>query len=358
VTANAASRSITRDAIRSKPWVRFGPQFSFRVTSFELIGLGLGLAVIFALMPSSAWPVKPGIDWHWYASGIANLVGGRPLYDTRLLAGPYDFWTPENAYAYNMAPWVVPLIAPFAALGDLSRWAWLVAMDLAIAVALLLVLPTRRRLLILALFLVSTPILMLFVWGNIGALVVLGVALWLVGRERGSERLMAVGLVLASVKVLPAVPLVLLMLRERRWRPVIAAAVVTGGVTLALTVATGRSVLADFALTILNIKPVEGANLAPSFYVGHMTEIRAASIAAVGLLALRRPSLLTLAFMELAICGLVTNLYGDWLVAPAMILVFAIREIPEWNSRQASSSAAREVRGGQSASLVSSPTDR
>jgi hypothetical protein len=356
VTGNAAYPAATPDARKSRLTIRIGPRTTLRVMPFELVSVAIGLGVIFALVPSSSWPVKPGIDWHWYASGITNLAGGRPLYETRLLTGPYDFWTPENVYAYNMAPWVVPLMAPFAALGDLSRWAWLVAMDLATAVALLLVLPARRRLLILALFLVSTPILMLFVWGNIGAVVILGVSLWLVGRERGSETLMAVGLVLASVKVLPAVPLVLVMLREGRWRPVIAAAIVTGAVTLTLTLATGRNVLADFALTILNIQQVEGANLAPSFYVGHTTEIRAASIAVVALLALRQPSLVNLAVMELAVCGLVTNLYSDWLVAPAMILIFAIREIPGWSSRHAPSPAAREMHG-QPGSLVSS-TDR
>jgi hypothetical protein len=131
---------------------------------------------------------------------------------------------------------------------------------------------------------------------------------------------------------------------------------VTGAVTLTLTLATGRNVLADFALTILNIQQVEGANLAPSFYVGHTTEIRAASIAVVALLALRQPSLVNLAVMELAVCGLVTNLYSDWLVAPAMILIFAIREIPGWSSRHAPSPAAREMHG-QPGSLVSS-TDR
>jgi hypothetical protein len=188
----------------------------------------------------------------------------------------------------------------------------------------MLALPGRHRILSTGLLLASTPVLMLLVWGNIGSIALLGVGIWFVGWRRGSDRLMGAGLLLASVKVLPAIPVALVMLREGRWRPVAAVAALAIGVTAALSAATGRNVLADFALTIGNIRQVGALNLAPSSYLGHPTEIRIAAVAAIGLLALMRPRPWTIAAMLLATCALITNLYSDWLLLPVLVLLGSV----------------------------------
>jgi hypothetical protein len=294
------------------------PSVSLTARQAGAVALVASLAFV-AQIPFFSLPPELGSDWWWYVTGVHNLAAGEPLYDPRLLAGPYNFVDPANIYAYNMAPWVIAMIAPFAALGEAGRSSWLIAMDLATALAIMLCLPARHRTLAAALLLASPVALMLFAWGNVGSLVLLGVAVWLVGWRRGSNTLMAVGLVLASVKVLPAIPLALVMLRERRWVPVAAAAAVTGGVTIALMLATGRNVLEDSVLTLANIDQLAWHNLAPSLYVGHATEIRAACIIVIAALAMQRPRYWTIAAMELAACGLVTNLYLDWLLVPVLI---------------------------------------
>jgi hypothetical protein len=282
--------------------------------------------LIVALMPLVGLPRALGDDWWWYRAGVDNLVAGRPLYDLRLLTGPYDYTADVNRNSFNMPPYILPAIAPFAALGGLGLWVWVAALDVAMVGSVMLVSPRRHRALVVALVLCSPPAVARLVWGNIGNAVLLGISLWLIGRERRSSVAMTIGLMLASVKVLPAIPLAIVMFRERAWRPLIAAATILGGVTIGLSLATGRNLISDFILTIANIVQIAPFNLAPSAFLGHSAEIRALSLIALGLLALRRPTVLTIAAMEIATFGLVTNLYSDWLLIPVLIVLFEARK--------------------------------
>ena len=304
------------------------PLSRYALTRAEAIGVVVATAITVVLVRFAGLPIQAGDDFLWYRNGVDRLVAGLPVYDPRLLAASYSFVAPENFYAYNMAPWLIPLVAPFTLLPpDAGRWAWLVAMDICIAAAIVLVLPERHRLLIAILLILSTPVLMSLVWGNLTGLVMLGIALWLRGRERGNEPLMALGLILASLKLLPAVPLALAMLREGRWRAVAASALIVCLVVGFLSLGTGRNLLVDFAQMISNIRLEPSMSIAPAAYLGPdaLLPIRIACGLAILVIALRSSSLLAVAAMELLVCGLVTNLYVDWLLAPALVLIFALR---------------------------------
>ena len=300
----------------------------YALTRPEALGVVVATIIAVVLVRFAGLPIQAGDDFLWYRTGVDRLVAGLPPYDPRLLAGPYSFIAPENFYAYNMAPWLIPVVAPFTLLPpDTGRWAWLVAMDVCVAAAIVLVLPERHRVLIAVLLILSTPVLMSLVWGNLTGLVMLGLALWLRGRERGQEPLMALGLVLASLKLLPAVPLALAMLREGRWRSVAASAVVVGAVVGVLVLLTGRNLLVDFAQTISNIRLEPSQSIAPAAFLGPIALVPVRILCGLAILAiaLRSSSLLAVAAMELLVCGLVTNLYVDWLLAPVLVFIFALR---------------------------------
>jgi len=304
------------------------PLSRYVLTPAEAVGVVVATAITVVLVRFAGLPIQAGDDFLWYRTGVDRLVAGLPPYDPRLLVGSYSFVAPENFYVYNMAPWLIPVVAPFTLLPpDPGRWAWLIAMDVCIAAAILLVLPERHRLLIAILLILSTPVLMSLVWGNLTGLVMLGIALWLRGRERGNEPLMALGLVLASLKLLPAVPLALAMLREGRWRAVAASAAVVGVVVGFLSLVTGRNLLVDFAQTISNIRLEPSMSIAPAAFLGPaaLLPVRIVCGLAILVVALRSSSLLAVAAMELLVCGLVTNLYVDWLLAPALVFIFALR---------------------------------
>ena len=298
------------------------------------IGLMVALAYL-VQFPFFSLPLELGSDWWWYRDGIDNLAAGGPLYDSNLLVGPYTFVDPAHVYSYNVAPWVVAIVAPFVALGDFGREVWFVAMAVATGLAILLCVPSRHRLVAAVILLLSPAVLMLLAWGNLGSLVVLGVAIWLVGWRRDSNKLMTVGLILASVKILPAVPLAVVMLRERRFTSVAIAAVVTGGITVALSLATGRNVLADNAVALTNIGQLPMYNLAPSAFLGHPTEIRIGAVVALVALAVPRPTYWTILAMELVVCAFVTNLYLDWAIAPVLIALAFVSDRLESRSSMA-----------------------
>jgi len=304
------------------------PVNRYALTRAEVLGVVIATAIIVVLVRFAGLPIQAGDDFLWYRNGVDRVVAGLPPYDPRLLAGSYAFNAPENFYVFNMAPWLIPIVAPFTLLPpDAGRWAWLVAMDVCTAAAIVLVLPERHRLLIAILLILSTPVLMSLVWGNLTGLVMLGVALWLRGRERGRDGVMALGLILASLKLLPAVPLALAMLREGRWRAVLASGAIVGAAVGVLMLITGRNLLVDFAQIISNIRLDERTSIAPAAFLGpaSLLPIRIACGLAILVIALRSSSLLAVATMELLVCGLVTNLYVDWLLAPAFVFIFALR---------------------------------
>src|SRR5664280_596263 len=102
-----------------------------------------------------------------------------------------------------------------------GQLAWWAAMSTALIAAFLLVwprLPFPRGPLLGLVIVLSPPFVMGMSWGNMGSLPVLGVALWFVGWRRDWWWLEAVGIALASMKILPAIPLIAWStLRDRWW---------------------------------------------------------------------------------------------------------------------------------------------
>lgn len=279
------------------------------------------------------YPVGLGSDWSWYRNGIDRLADGAPLYDPRMRGGPFDYVAPELFGQYNQAPWLLPLVAPLVALAEpAARVAWtgLIAVALTTAFAVLWPRDLSRAstLLLAALLIASPPILMNLAWANLHGLVILGVALWIFGRRRSSDVLMAAGLYLASLKVAPAVPLVLMALRERRLRPVVWAGLAIGMATLGVSVLNGPDTLAEFLVIPGNTNILEDStNLSPVVGLEAVLPEQAARAvsAALGLggallaTLFVRNRMVALGLGQLAICAVVPNLYATWLGVPLLI---------------------------------------
>ena len=285
------------------------------------IAVVTAIGAVLAAQVGSA-PGTLGEDWLWYRDGIERLAAGLPLYRPDWLVGPFNYTAPSNFFGFNQAPWLLPIAAPFAMLPEpAARLAWLVAMDIAAAIALLPFLPRRPWVVLLFM---SAPVWMSLVWGNVEALVALGLAAWLVGRQRASGTLMTVGILLTSLKVAPAIPLVLLTARSGRWRPIVAAIGLLAAWTLTLAVISGTNVMADFVHVTANIEPVTSRlNLAPATYLGATpaayAAVRIGALAACLLMAgLVTSDLAALVGMQTVCCLLATNVYADWLFIPLL----------------------------------------
>ena len=226
------------------------------------------LLLALALIPLTSYPTSPGSDWLWYRNGIDRLVTGQPLYDPAWLLGPFNYLATANLYQFNQPPWMLPLVAPFVLFPEpLATYAWLAFSDAALLLALALVVP-RWPLLIVAVLLLP-PILMSLAWGNVEAMVALGEALWIVGRRRSSWAAETVGIVLASLKVVPAIPLILFSLRSRRWKAAALSLLVAGAITAAVSAASGRELLEQFVRLTANTQPVlDRDNLSPAAWLG------------------------------------------------------------------------------------------
>src|SRR5436305_570787 len=58
-------------------------------------------------------------DWLWYADGASRLIGGRPLYDPLVLAGPYNSFDVNHLYIFtSVPPYVASIAAAILALLD------------------------------------------------------------------------------------------------------------------------------------------------------------------------------------------------------------------------------------------------
>ncbi|MEO8272635.1 MAG: glycosyltransferase family 87 protein, partial [Chloroflexota bacterium] len=174
-----------------------------------------------------------GSDWRWLQDGYDRLAQGLPLTRPEYVAGPWSQFPPpahSPTYAWSLhPPYSATVYAPFLLVPEAVRQlVWTATMALAFLGAILVAWPRRlwwgTGLLLLALFL-HPPVDGLWLglidqvhYGNPNALVALGVALVWLGRRRGSMSLMAIGLILASLKILPAATLGvwLLVARDRR----------------------------------------------------------------------------------------------------------------------------------------------
>ena len=241
---------------------------------------------------------------------------------TGLAHQPLNYTAPSNFFGFNQAPWLLPITAPFAMLprtgcahgmagGDGHR-----SRD-----GPLPFLPRRPWVVLLFM---SAPVWMSLVWGNVEALVALGLAAWLVGRQRASGTLMTVGILLTSLKVAPAIPLVILTARSGRWRPIVAAIGLLAAWTFTLTVVSGTNVMADFVQVTANIEPVTSRlDLATAIYLGATPAaylaVRIGALAACLLMAgMVTSDLAALVGMQTVCCLLATNVYADWLLIPLL----------------------------------------
>jgi hypothetical protein len=283
-------------------------------------------------------PSTPGSDWLWYRDGVERLFGAAQLYDPRMLAGPFMHTAPPFAGEWNQAPWAVPILAPFALLPQpVDQWIWLAATDAALMAAAWLVRPRWRRAdlgVFACVVLLSSPAIAGLLWGNLGALVVLGCALFWIGWERRSDRLMALGIILAGLKVVPAAALaVWAMARARRWQPVAWAMFTTLALATPAILLKGSGVLLDFVHVTLNIEQVTVLNFSPSLLLRAFlptsmalmaVDVVAIALAAWGLVAVRSPAR-SYALLLLAAVLTVPNLYDDWLLVPLVGLMVTAR---------------------------------
>jgi hypothetical protein len=276
------------------------------------------------------YPSVIGADWIAYRDGVDRLVDGRPVYEPMLMLGPYDYVTPAFGDFFNMPPWFLAIAGPASMLSaPLDRLVWAATVAASLGIAFAITVPRRYRSTLLPVLLVFTPVWMTLAWGNATAIVVLGVALWVAGVRRGSTSLLVFGIVLASLKLVPAIPLALYLLRAGRLRPVVLAAALIGGLTIAFSLAAGQNLVHDFAVMFANIRQTPDTNLAPSVYLARLLPdldavliVRVVAITLIALLAFRRPSLAVVAGMELLVLALPLNVSSFWILHP-MVVAFA-----------------------------------
>jgi hypothetical protein len=302
-----------------------------RLVLRTVAGTAVASLLILFIVAFAGWPIQIGDDWLWYRNGIDRLAAGQPLYKAEWLAGPYNYVSDENFYQFNQVPWLLPIVAPVSILPDpIDRFTWLAAMDAALTVAFALSFGNRagRRWPVLLTLVLWAPTLMCIVWGNIENLVVLGVALWFLGQRRGSRGMETAGMVLASLKVVPAIPLILLSLKSRRIAPVVAAGTIVALMTVPAVLLRGLDVIPSFLMATVNIAPLDiPQNLSPAIWMGiPLSLVRSGALLAMITAILIRRDWLATALAELTTCGLVTNLYADWLLPCVLPAIARSRE--------------------------------
>ncbi len=293
----------------------------------------IGLVVNELLIPYARYPSTIGADWTTYRDGFDRLVHGLPLYDPSLLAGPYDYLAPAVQGMFNMPPWFLPLVVHAAVLPGLAgAVVWWLTIVVAAALAIVLAVPRRHRLLTIALLLASTPLWMIVAWGNAEALVLLGLVVWVIGIRKDRPGLLVIGVFLASIKVVPAIPLAIYMVRTGRIRPLLVAAGAAVAIVLLLSLTTGRSVLSDFVVAFQNIEQVADTNIAPSLFlrsllpgIDAVVVTRALVAVMLGLFLLVPITLFDVVWMELLVCAFPVNLFSFWLLAPVVVGLAAYR---------------------------------
>jgi hypothetical protein len=300
-----------------------------RAPIFLIVGIGLALAL--ATIPFARYPSTVGADWYQYRDGIDRLMDGRPLYDPGLMLAPYNYLDPAYGGTFNMPPWFVPLTIPAAVLPrPFDRLFWMALIAAAVIAAVGLCLPRERRILVLGVLAVQTPLWVLLTWGNASAFVVLGIALWIIGSRINSTALLAAGLILSSIKLVPAIPLALALLRRRQVRPVVVAALGVIAITAVVAVVAGSNVLRDFYVVFGNIEQTHDANLAPSSVLAAVLPepvatllVRLLATALLAFLSLRPPSLLLIAAMEIVVMAYPLNVYSFWILHAGVLVLAA-----------------------------------
>jgi hypothetical protein len=296
-----------------------------------------------------------GSDWRWLQDGYDRLAQGLPLTRPEYVTGPWSQFPPPShapTYAWSLhPPYSATLYAPMLLIPDgIRQLAWVAIMAAALVAAVVIAWPRRlwwpTGLLLIAAYL-HPPIDGLWLglvdqvhYANPNALVVLGVALVWVGRKRGSMALMTIGLVLASLKILPAVTLGLWLLVARdRPEPARRAVFVSVVICGALTVPVlflDPTVIQDTIRSQFNLIPWSGgSNFAPVVRWAGMLGAdgaalvsRAIGAALAGIVVIRRldgPGGFLLA--AIAPLFLTPQLWAHWFLIPGIAV---LATAPEW----------------------------
>lgn len=306
---------------------------------------------LIVLLPATDW----GSDWRWLEDGLKRLAAGLPLTRPEYVAGPWSqFAVGAQIPSYTWSlhpPYSAVLYEPFMLVPAAVRqvtWAAVMGATLIAAVAL----AWPRRLwwgsgLLIATILLRPPIDGAWLalidqvhYANPNALVALGIALVWLGRRRGSIALMAAGLVLAAVKILPAATLGLWLLAARdrpgpARRSVAIAAAVLGVLTMIVLV-QDPGAISDMVRSQLNMIPWPGSNnFAPQVRLTPVLGADAAKLlswtvglgiaAAVFVRRLDGPGGFLLAVT--APLFLTPQLWANWFVIPAVAI---LATAPEW----------------------------
>jgi hypothetical protein len=332
-------------------------------------GLSAGAALLFGgALAGPAWNLASlvgasdwGSDWRWLEDGLRRLAAGAPLVRPEYVAAPFSQFPNGPAYTWSLhPPFTATLIAPSLLLPEGLRqpvWTWLMAA--AVGAAIWLAWPRRlwrgTQVLVAAVLLgppfggVALGLVDQLHFANPNALVVLGVVIAWIGRRHGSSWLVAGGLVLAALKIVPAVALCAWLLArprvedsagpEGRQGIALPAMLSAGAMLVALTLPVlviDPGVLADTLAAMGNLVPWPGAtNLAPGVrlapWLGPDLATWLSRGAGLGLLAavllrnLGGPG----GFVLTAAAGLLLTpqLWAHWLLIPAAAALVAG---PDW----------------------------
>jgi hypothetical protein len=331
-------------------------------TAIRLALAGVPIALFGAALAGLAWQLLQligvddwGSDWRWLEDGLQRLASGQPLVRPEYVTAPFSQFPNGAAYTWSLhPPSTATLVAPSLLLPPALReaaWTWLMA--LALGTALWLAWPRRlwwgTQLLVAAAFLgppylgLSKAVTDQLHFANPNALVVLGVVLTWLGRRHGSVGLVAGGVVLSAVKIVPAVGLAAWLLADRgrgRTAGQVAAPALlwAGAILVALTLpvlAIDPGALADSVASQGNLVPWAGdGNLAPSVRLAPLLGLtfatwlsRIAAIALLGIVVVRRldgPGGFVLA--AAAPLLLTPQLWAHWLLVPGVAALIAAGE--------------------------------
>jgi hypothetical protein len=310
-----------------------------------------------------------GSDWKWLQDGFNRLAAGLPLTRPEYTTGSWSQFLNGKeipTYAWSLhPPYSASLYAPFLlAPGGIRPLVWDAAMVLAFGAAIWLAWPRRlwwgTALLILSLMLwlpgiARSAVLDEIHYGNPNALVMLGVALAWLGRRRGSTALIAAGLVLAALKIVPAVGLGVWLLVARKdplpaRRAILAAVIFLVIVTIPILY-LDPGAIGDLIASQANLIPwAGGANLSPQIWlapsIGHSAAVAVSyGIGAILLLIVlvRRldgPGGLVLAASAPLL--FTPQLWAHWFLIPA-VAVFATAG--EWRAVRAVDERLRDAIG-------------
>jgi hypothetical protein len=289
-----------------------------------------------------------GSDWRWLQDGYDRLAKGLPLTRPEYVTAPWTQFPPPGAptYAWSLhPPYSATVYAPMLLVpADVRQLGWVAVCLVGLVAALLVAWPRRlwwgTGLLIVTAFL-HPPIDGLWLgiidqvhYGNPNAFVALGFALVWVGRRRDSVPLMAFGLFLASLKILPAVSLGFwLLVAHERPEPARRSVFVAVLACAALTVPVlflDPTVIQDTIRSQLNMIPFTGgSNFAPAVrWAGALGEAgaslvsRAIGIGLTVLVIVRRldgPGGFILA--SIAPLFLTPQLWAHWFLIPAVAVL-------------------------------------